>query len=191
MAHDVFISYSHTNKAIADAICANIENAAVRCWIAPRDIAPGMDWPTAILNAIVASRVMVLVFSAESNRSKQVGNEISLAFDNNLVIIPFRIDNIPPEPGKQYYLSRTHWLDAMNPPTQEQINKLVSHVKLFLMDQEAIGTIAPVTEAKRSPTEIVAPSTLVTTPSPQFVKPEPASSKKYMGGSACARAHRR
>jgi hypothetical protein len=76
--HDVFISSSHKDKANADAICANLENTKVRCWIAPRDIAPGLDWPTAISKAIEASRVMVLVFSANSNTSNDVRAEISI-----------------------------------------------------------------------------------------------------------------
>jgi hypothetical protein len=150
MAQDVFISYSHKDKAIADAICANLESARVRCWIAPRDIAPGLDWPTAISKAIEASRIMVLVFSAHSNASNDVGRELILAANNNLVIIPFKIDNVQPEPGKQYYLARTHWLDAMNPPTQEQINTLVSHVKVFLRELEAGKTIEPERAGKTS-----------------------------------------
>ncbi len=99
MAHDVFISYSNKDKPIADAICTNLEVAGIRCWIAPRDIAPGLDWPTAISNAISASRVMVLIFSANSNSSNEVSRELILAANNNLIIIPFKIDNITPEPG--------------------------------------------------------------------------------------------
>jgi arabinogalactan oligomer/maltooligosaccharide transport system substrate-binding protein len=137
MAHDIFISYSHKDKAIADAICANLENAGARCWIAPRDIAPGQDWPTAISDAIASSRIMVLVFSANSNSSDDVGRELILAANNKLIIIPFKIENIPPEPGKQYYLARTHWLDAMNPPTQEEIDKLVGFVKSFMSGEKA------------------------------------------------------
>jgi arabinogalactan oligomer / maltooligosaccharide transport system substrate-binding protein len=137
MSHEIFISYSHKDKPIADAICANLESAGFRCWIAPRDIAPGQDWPTAISTAISKSRLMVLVFSANSNSSPDVGRELILAANNNLIIIPFKIDNILPEPGKEYYLARTHWLDAMNPPTQAQIDKLVSYVRSFLREVEA------------------------------------------------------
>ena len=132
MTHDVFISHSSKDKPIADAICAHLEGAGVRCWIAPRDIAPGEDWPTAITRAISQSRIMVLVFSASSNSSEDVGRELILAANSKLVIIPFKIENIEPEPGKQYYLARTHWLDAINPPTQEQIRSLIDYVKAFL-----------------------------------------------------------
>ena len=136
MAHDVFISYSSKDKPIADGVCANLESAGIRCWIAPRDIAPGDDWPTAITRAISQSRIMVLVFSAHSNSSEDVSRELFLAANSKLVIIPFKIENIEPEPGKQYYLARTHWLDAINPPTKEQIRTLIDCVKALLPVRE-------------------------------------------------------
>ena len=143
MGHDVFISYSSKDKPIADGICASLEAAGIRCWIAPRDITPGEDWPTSISAAITKSKVMVLVFSADSNSSKQVGNELSLAFNNNLVIIPFKIENIEPELGKQYYLARTHWLEAMNPPTLEQIQTLVETVRSVVSGMVTNGVVQP------------------------------------------------
>jgi hypothetical protein len=135
MTHNVFISYSHQDKPIADAVCANIENAGMRCWIAPRDIAPRLDRPSAITNAISECQVMILIFSTHSNSSSDIGRQLILAADNNLAIVPFRLDDITPAPGKQYYLARTHWLDAMNPPTQEQIDALVGTVRAFLVEK--------------------------------------------------------
>ena len=44
MAHDVFISYSSKDKPVADAACATLESSGVRCWIAPRDVAPGVAY---------------------------------------------------------------------------------------------------------------------------------------------------
>jgi hypothetical protein len=88
----------------------------VRCWIAPRDIQPGKDWPTEISTVIPKCRAMVLIFSAHSNNSDDVSRELILAANNKLVIIPFKIDVGMPKPGMDYYLARTHWLDAMNPP---------------------------------------------------------------------------
>jgi hypothetical protein len=157
MAHDVFISYSSKDKPIADGICANLESAGMRCWIAPRDIAPGDDWPTAITTAISKSKVMVLIFSASSNSSRDVGREIILAANHDLVIIPFKIEDIEPEPGKQYYLADTHWLEAMNPPTQEQIRSLVEMTRAFVPAVVADGllqhvpAIPPATEKPADP----------------------------------------
>ena len=143
MANAVFISYSSKDKPIADAICTSLEVIGIRCWIAPRDIAPGEDWPTAIAKAIANSCVMVLVFSASSNSSDEVSREIILAAKSKLVIIPFKIEAVEPEPGKDYYLARTHWLDAINPPLQGQINILIERVKVLVPSQATPHPILP------------------------------------------------
>lgn len=75
MAHDVFVSYSSKDKAVADAVCAKLESQKVRCWIAPRDVPAGQTWAAAIVNAIRTSRALVLVLSAGSNNSAQVVRE--------------------------------------------------------------------------------------------------------------------
>jgi hypothetical protein len=122
---DLFISYSSKDRAVVDTIRAGLENAGLRCWIAPRDIHPGEDFPTAIANAIAASRMMLLVFSANSNLSEEVSRELYLAANSRLVILPFKIEDVEPEPGKAYYLSRVQWLDGANPPTREQLDRLI------------------------------------------------------------------
>ena len=50
--YDVFISYSHKDKAVADAICHYFENDKLKCWIAPRDIMPGQKWAKSIAEAV-------------------------------------------------------------------------------------------------------------------------------------------
>ena len=76
MAHDVFISHSTQDKAVSDAICAALENEGMRCWIAPRDVQPGRSFAGEITRAIQQSKIMVLVFSANSNNSEQVLREV-------------------------------------------------------------------------------------------------------------------
>ena len=157
MAHQVFISYSSKDKPIADAICANLEAATFRCWVAPRDIGPGDDWPTAIAKAISESRVMVLVFSANANASEEISRELYIAANHQVIIIPFRIEDCKPEAGKEYYLGRTHWLDAMNPPTREQLRMLIDRVRSLLPTLEPSGIVerAP---AAPAPTPVSAPA---------------------------------
>ena len=79
MAHDVFISYSHIDKSVADAACATLEDAGIRCWIAPRDIWPGAEFGEAIIEAIDHCPVMVLIFSSNANESRQVRREVERA----------------------------------------------------------------------------------------------------------------
>lgn len=139
MAHDVFITHSSKDKTIADAVCAALEAAKIRCWIAPRDILPGDKWAGSITKAIASSNIMVLIFSEHSNNSDDVLNELLLAKDAGAVIIPFKIGNIFPKGEMEYYLKRTHWLDAMNPPTEKQIQELVETVSRFIKTKIAEG----------------------------------------------------
>src|SRR5205823_14332150 len=71
--HDALPIY----KPIADAVCAALEAERIRCWIAPRDVLPGVPYGEALIEAINESRVMLLVFSSHSNESPQVMRERS------------------------------------------------------------------------------------------------------------------
>ena len=51
MAHDVFISYTIADKVVAEAVYHRLEEAGIRCWIAPRELGFG-DWGAAIVDAI-------------------------------------------------------------------------------------------------------------------------------------------
>src|SRR2546421_10963943 len=110
MSHDVFISYSSHDKAIADAVCAALEAPDVRfrCWIAPRDVSIGMDYKEEIVNAIAECQAMVLVFSARANDSKDIGSEVHVAFEADKVIVPFRIENVLPKGAMKYQLGKKH-----------------------------------------------------------------------------------
>src|SRR5579862_9572582 len=116
MAHDVFISYSSKDKSTADAVCAALESCGIRCWIAPRDVFPGEAYAAALVRALHESQVMVLVFSAGANQSPQVLREVERAVSRAIPILPFRIEDIPPSEAMEYFISSSHWLDALTQP---------------------------------------------------------------------------
>jgi biotin transporter BioY len=132
MAHDVFISYSSDDKPTADGVCATLERNGIRCWIAPRDILPGVDWGAAIVEAINASRAMVLVYSAKANESPQIKREVERAVHRGLPIIPFRIEDVPMSKTLEYFMSMPHWLDALTPPLQNHLDRLAETTRLIL-----------------------------------------------------------
>src|SRR5205085_6710726 len=132
MAHDVFISHSAQDKSVADAACAALEKAAVRCWIAPRDVQPGRSFSGEITRAIQPSKVMVLIFSEHSNASEQVLREVQLAANSHLHIVQFRIQDVLPSDDLEYYLSAPHWLDALTPPLENNLLRLWTSVKALL-----------------------------------------------------------
>jgi TIR domain len=132
MAFDVFISYPHQDKTTADAACARLEAEGIRCWIAPRDIAPSADWAASIIEAIDNCRLMILIFSGHTNHSRQVGREVQQAFDGEKPVVPFRIENVAPEHALRYYMGSVHWLDALSQPVEQHLQRLTAAVKLLL-----------------------------------------------------------
>ncbi|TAN84399.1 MAG: TIR domain-containing protein [Gallionella sp.] len=132
MAHDVFISYSSQDKPIADAVCATLESRGIRCWIAPRDILPGTDWGGSIIDGISESKLMVLVFSSNANKSAQITNEVERAVHKGLPIIPFRVEDVMPSKSLEYFISTPHWLDALSPPLEQHLGRLADTIKLLI-----------------------------------------------------------
>jgi len=135
MAHDVFVSYSSQDKQIADAVCAKLESSLIRCWIAPRDVLPGMEYAKALINAIGESHIMILVLSASSNNSPQVLREVERAVSKGIPILPFRIEKITLSESMEYYVSTQHWLDALTPPLEKHLQELTDSVLLLLPDK--------------------------------------------------------
>jgi anti-anti-sigma regulatory factor len=133
MAHDVFVSYASSDKAMADAVCATLESRRIRCWIAPRDVLPGADYAGSLIDAISLSRVFVLVLSSSSNQSPHVMREVERAVTKAIPIIPLRIENVTLTKAMEYYLSTPHWLDALTPPLENHLRRLADTVTKILV----------------------------------------------------------
>ena len=128
----VFISYAANDRNAADMIASALEAKNIRFWIAPRDIRPGDEWPDKIPDAVEKSSLVVLVFSANANKSKWVMREINHALDENKTIIPFRIENVSPQGTLKLLKSNIQWLDASKPPLEGHIKKLAAIVQQHL-----------------------------------------------------------
>ncbi|MBQ2653809.1 MAG: toll/interleukin-1 receptor domain-containing protein [Methanobrevibacter sp.] len=135
MAHDVFISYSTKDKVTADAICHILEENDMKCWIAPRNISSGQPYAEEILNAIKTTKIVVLVFSSNSQASQFVQKEINLSFSNGKPIISFVIDESLPQGDLEFYLKTNHWLDAY-PEPEVVFSKLVTDASRLIGDEK-------------------------------------------------------
>lgn len=132
MAHDVFISYSARDKPYADAVCAKLEARGIRCWIAPRDIQPGMSWGGAIVEAINGARVMLLLFSSHANVSPQIKREVEHAVHKEIIIVPVRVEDVAPTGDFEYFLGTPHWLDAITPPFEQHLDQIADSAKFWM-----------------------------------------------------------
>ncbi len=169
MAHDVFVSYANEDKATADALVATLEQQQIRCWIAPRDVSPGKSYAEALVEAIGDAQVMVLVFSANANNSPHVMREVERAASKGTAILPLRIEDVAPSKSMEYFISGTHWLDALTPPLKQHLEQLARSVAALL----DVAGGAPRTQTTARPSAI-APVTLELGP-PRVASPFGAS----------------
>jgi TolB-like protein len=145
MTPQVFISHSSKDKAIADAICQQLESAEIPCWMAPRNIEYGSDWTEGIMRGITSCRVFVLVFSENANGSGHVRREVAKAFSLGLHVIPFRIEDTLPQTSLSYFLETVHWLDAVTAPLEKHLSSLTERVKKLLANGDSVAHTAGLT----------------------------------------------
>lgn len=129
--YDVFISYSHEDKIIAEGICGYLESNKVRCFIDYRDIPKGTIWPSIIPHAIRNSGLMLAVFSKDFNASDQTDNEISIAANRKIPILVFRITDDSFDGTKEYYLTKSNWIEAF-PEPEKCFGELYRNVCILL-----------------------------------------------------------
>jgi len=130
--YDVFLSHSSRDAEVAQLIVSELERRGWKCWVAPRDIAPGTTWAAAIVQGLDNSRLMVLVYSPAADQSQQVLREIQRAVTRNMPILPFRLQDFAMSQEMQYFLGTTHWLNAYPPPLPLRVNQLADAVRGLL-----------------------------------------------------------
>ncbi len=150
MPNDVFISYSSKDKDAATVVCSALESQGISCWMAPRDILPGKTWGGAIVEGIEQSRIFLLIYTAQSNASQQVLREVDRAVNKNIIVLPFRLENVPLTSDLEYFLSSCHWMDALQSPLEKHLDGLAAAVNR-LLGKDVPQRPAPVAAGKAKP----------------------------------------
>jgi len=147
----VFISHSNQDQAWAQDICDALEAAGLRCWMAPRDMAAGVDWPAQIVEAIANAALMVLILSEPANRSPQVLREVDRAVSRGVNVLALRIGNFPLSKNLEYFISMCHWLDAVGITQPECVRQVCVNAQTILARGTAPApahTLASVPQAR-------------------------------------------
>jgi TIR domain len=114
MDPEIFITCSSKDQKVSRTICAALENRGLTCWISSRDVKPGQNFQEQIVKAIRAAKIMVLVFTSNANNSNEIKKELALASQNNLVVIPVRIEDVTPNEAFAYEFATRQWIDLFD-----------------------------------------------------------------------------
>ena len=137
MKKEVFISYSHVDQIVADGVCGYLEQNNILCFIANRDIPNGVTWAKIIPEALRKCKLMIAVFSRDFNLSDETDNEISIAANRHIPILAFRISDEDFDGLKEYYLTKSNWIEAF-PEPEKQFGKLLNSVQILLNKKERV-----------------------------------------------------
>jgi hypothetical protein len=111
MSASIFISFASQDLKVATTLCEALETRGFSCWISARDIEPGDNFQSAIVNAIQNAKAMLLVFSAHSNTSNEMTKELALASQQKLIVVPLRIEDVAPNAAFAYEFATRQWID--------------------------------------------------------------------------------
>src|SRR5579859_4165121 len=75
---------------------------------------------------------MVLIFSSNTNESRQVSREVERAVSQGVTIMPMRIEQVAPARSLAYFMAGVHWLDALTPPLEQHLQTLAGSVTALL-----------------------------------------------------------
>jgi hypothetical protein len=132
----IFITYSTKDQKVSRTICTALENRGLACWISSRNVKPGQNYQEQIVRAIRAAKIMVLVFTTNANNSNEIKKELALASQNNLVVIPVRIEDVTPNEAFAYELATRQWIDLFE-DWEKSIADLVDLIAAILDDHSA------------------------------------------------------
>lgn len=141
---EAFVSYASPDREVAQKIAAFLEQEGVSCWIAPRDVPPGMEYGAAIIQGIETSRVLVLILSEHSNDSHFVRKEVERAVSKVKPVLPVRIREVNPSGSLEFFISSAQWVDAWRAPMEQHLSTLVQTIK-------AMSTGAPLPQSSALP----------------------------------------
>lgn len=108
----IFISHSSKDAKKVERVLNLLDSSGIKYWISTRDIPPGADWAETIYDAISNSAGMVLLFSANVNDSRQIRNELDIATNLHIPLIPLKIEDVEQSKGVRYFTNSHQWLDA-------------------------------------------------------------------------------
>ncbi|MCK5036423.1 MAG: toll/interleukin-1 receptor domain-containing protein [Candidatus Sabulitectum sp.] len=118
MGKQVFICHSSNDAKTAGKLVEQLENNGYKCWISSRDIEAGSDWAECIYNAIDASAALILLYSGNANDSWQIRNELDIATNLKIPIVPLVFEKSEISKGIKYFTNSHQWLDCTGQKTK-------------------------------------------------------------------------
>ncbi len=128
---EVFISYSSRDRADVLKIADHLESCGVSVWFDREEIYGGANYGPEIVDGIKNCKVLMLMCSDASLRSRNVKQEIQLAWKYERPYLPVLLESISFPEQVQYWLEGWQWIEILSHPTKQwlpQVLKSFEHI---------------------------------------------------------------
>ncbi len=144
---DVFISYRHCNADLVAPIEEELKKRGISYFIDRVGINYGMPYADVITQAILACKILLLVWTPEVKGSEDIANEVAMALKVKKTVIPYKIGNFNEVEHSKlcYHIARLSYYGVPQ-QTPETVTELVNRIELALTgktNQRTIITLPP------------------------------------------------
>ncbi len=112
----VFVSYASADRDRVALLVAALEHAGVPVWLDRDDIGGGANYALAITAAIQGCAALVLMTSAASLASRNVRQELALAWRSERPYLPLLLEPTPIPNEVAYWLEAAQWVEVLDRP---------------------------------------------------------------------------
>ena len=132
---DIFISYSRKDTDIVKLIYDWLEKAGYKCWLDIDGMFSGVSYKKVIVDAIKRSKILLFMSSENSNQSRNVISEVSIAMKYSKKIMPIRLDMSSYAESIEYDIINYDYIaydkSRMDESNKDMLKKLVSTLEML------------------------------------------------------------
>jgi hypothetical protein len=138
MTHDIFLSYSHADEKLARQLIALARERGLSFWYDVL-IVEG-DWREKIVEAMRQSSIVVVLFSGETNKSKQLKKELAIADRLDKPVIPVLLEDVAPEGNYLYELASKNWI-VLHPEPSRRLPELLEKLSAVVEGMQHVAVL--------------------------------------------------
>src|SRR3954447_12879830 len=122
----VFVSYASADRERVEPIVAALEGAGVPVWLDREGIAGGANYALAIAEAIQGCAALVLMVSAASLASRNVRQELALAWRGERSYVPLLLEPVAIPNEVAYWLEAAQWVEVLDHPRAAWLPRVIA-----------------------------------------------------------------
>jgi hypothetical protein len=119
----LFVSYAHQDMKTVFGVIRKLNGSRYRIWY-DEGIEPGNEWPEVVGKAIINCGQFLVFMSPHAARSRNVRNEINLAFTENKDILVAYLKNARLTEGMKLQIGTVQSINKLELPEREFVEKL-------------------------------------------------------------------